>query len=228
MTPKTRIWVTSDQHFGHDKIIKYAKRPYKNPSVMKDVLINNWNNLVGIDDMVICIGDFAWNESSTSLFNLLKRLHGSKVLCKGNHDRLSFSKYLEAGFNFVCDSFVWHWSGKNILFVHDPNKVAKADYQKYDIIAHGHLHNKDFASNNGRFVNLSVEKTNYKPVLINSLVNKFYKHNVRAERKKNERDLELEYRNGVDEDEEYNSSPSDEDIEIIANSGEQLRSRYSK
>lgn len=81
-----RFW-TSDSHFGHANIIKYCERPFKDVAHMNEVLVQNWNNVVGEDDTVFHLGDVAlgtWDDWDKSL----SRLNGHKVLIIGNHDRL--------------------------------------------------------------------------------------------------------------------------------------------
>ena len=49
---KTNIFFTSDTHFGHEAIIKFCSRPFKDAHEMDEVMINNWNNKVGPDDLI--------------------------------------------------------------------------------------------------------------------------------------------------------------------------------
>ena len=57
MNPTT--FFTADTHFGHANIIKYTNRPFDSPNHMDDILIANWNAVVGPDDEVYHLGDFA-------------------------------------------------------------------------------------------------------------------------------------------------------------------------
>ena len=78
---------TSDTHFGHQNIIKYANRPFASVSHMNEALIANWNAVVGMDDEVYHLGDVAlgpWTEWD----KILTRLNGYKILVVGNHDRI--------------------------------------------------------------------------------------------------------------------------------------------
>ena len=78
---------TSDTHFGHANIIKYCDRPFRDVPHMNEVLIENWNRVVGPDDEVFHLGDVAlgpWDQWD----GLLSRLNGFKTLVIGNHDRI--------------------------------------------------------------------------------------------------------------------------------------------
>jgi calcineurin-like phosphoesterase family protein len=48
-----KIWLITDTHFYHDRIIELAHRP-KN---YHELIINNWKWLVNEDDTVIHLGD---------------------------------------------------------------------------------------------------------------------------------------------------------------------------
>ena len=53
------IFYTADQHFGHTNIIKYCKRPWATSEEVDALLIERWNEVVGPDDTVFHLGDFA-------------------------------------------------------------------------------------------------------------------------------------------------------------------------
>lgn len=52
------VFVTADDHFGHENIIKYCNRPFETADQMDNVLIDNWNEVVSPQDWVIHLGDF--------------------------------------------------------------------------------------------------------------------------------------------------------------------------
>ena len=57
---KQGIWFTSDTHFGHKNILKFCKRPWDTVEEMVEGLIQNWNRVVGKDDLIFHLGDFAF------------------------------------------------------------------------------------------------------------------------------------------------------------------------
>ncbi len=79
------VFFTSDTHFGHENIIKYCKRPFENAVEMDDTLIKNWNSVVGPNDTVFHLGDFAWGDPHV-WNNTLNKLNGHIHLILGNHD----------------------------------------------------------------------------------------------------------------------------------------------
>ena len=80
-----KVWFTADTHFGHKNIIRYCQRPFVDVEEMNRVLIENWNSVVGSDDLVFHLGDFSVGGAAewTSLLNIL---NGEIFLILGNHD----------------------------------------------------------------------------------------------------------------------------------------------
>lgn len=83
---KNNIWFTSDTHFGHENIIKYCNRPFKDVKEMNQRLVDNWNAVVPKDGMVFHLGDFAMGLNVKSVMHILNSLNGNIVLCCGNHE----------------------------------------------------------------------------------------------------------------------------------------------
>lgn len=79
-------YLTADHHFGHTNIIEYCNRPYRDAREMDEKLIENWNSIVGRDDTVIHLGDFAFTVKQQVLNNLFSRLRGNIIIIAGNHD----------------------------------------------------------------------------------------------------------------------------------------------
>ena len=59
---KNKIWVTSDTHFYHRRILEYeaSSRPFKDIDEMNEELIRRWNKKVGTNDIVFHLGDFSF------------------------------------------------------------------------------------------------------------------------------------------------------------------------
>ncbi|MCE4226676.1 metallophosphoesterase [Methylobacterium sp. C25] len=82
------IWFTSDHHFGHRNIIDYCKRPFGSVEAMDEAMIARWNAVVGVDDEVWHLGDFAYRCGPNRMAEIFHRLHGRALhLVRGNHDR---------------------------------------------------------------------------------------------------------------------------------------------
>lgn len=122
------IWVTSDLHFNHQKLIDNGVRPEN----YEAKLIKQWNGTVRDGDIVIILGDISWKDG----YKKLEQLKGKKILVRGNHDYKSCETYMN-DFAFACDSFTMDYKGTNILFTHQPVIHVNADLN-----IHGHLHGR--------------------------------------------------------------------------------------
>lgn len=89
-----KLYIVSDTHFGHGKIINFANRHvFSGVSDMNRTMIENWNDHVSNDDYVLFLGDFAWDKPKY-LGKYLDSLNGKIIFIRGNHD-LNFHEYYE-------------------------------------------------------------------------------------------------------------------------------------
>ena len=148
-----KLFITADHHFNHKNIIEYCKRPFKTVEEMDKAMIEKWNNKVGRDDLVIHLGDFALGTKD-NVKETREKLNGAIIiLIKGNHDRVN------EGFIVVRDSI----QIGNILFSHRP--IPKGEVPKGCINVHSHIHEKESLIG----INVSVEKTDYEPIILEDL-----------------------------------------------------------
>lgn len=88
----SRTWFTSDTHFGHNNIIRYSNRPFKDVDHMNAEIVRMWNEVVMPEDTVYHLGDVALGRIDDSLA-CVGRLNGYKILVDdGNHDRPFMSR----------------------------------------------------------------------------------------------------------------------------------------
>ncbi|MBF8984337.1 phosphoesterase [Lutibacter sp. B2] len=156
------IYLTSDTHFNHDKIIDYENRPFDNVEEMNKILIENWNKTISNKDTIYHLGDFAWG-CQEDIQKIGQQLNGYKILIIGNHDS-SYSKtwWHNVGFNDVIDGGII--LDDFYLLSHEPLYVN--ENMPY-INIHGHLHNNKMEGS--QYYNVSVELHDYRPVLFDDL-----------------------------------------------------------
>lgn len=177
------IWFTSDHHFGHANIIKYCDRPFNDTHEMNMALEAAWNRVVGEDDLVYYLGDFAMNVRLVPF--LVQRLNGSKILVPGNHDKCWQKKdasnrwvkhYVDAGFQSVEQSMRLEIAGQSVSLNHLPYRNDADPQQRYfqqrpiddgGWLIHGHVHNRWKVS--GRQINVSVEMWDFEPVSLDCI-----------------------------------------------------------
>lgn len=177
-------FVTSDQHIGHENIIRFCDRPYNSVNHMNVSLMNEWNKMVTPDDTVLILGDIAMGSLEDSL-NLWKQFNGTRILVPGNHDRMSeaysparrerfLPMYEEAGFITIEESVLLEdENGRKVLASHYP---YKGDSQEKDRhvelrpqndglpLLHGHTHSPLVYETDTSQFHVGVDAHEYKPI----------------------------------------------------------------
>lgn len=128
----------SDLHFGHENIIKFDNRPWFNIADMNNALIDNWNSVVGNDDIVYVLGDMFWCKSDEAI-QILDKLNGQKFLIKGNHDRCNDGKFIKK-FVKVTEYLEVDDNGRKVVLCHYPMPCFKNHfYGWYHLYGHVHI-----------------------------------------------------------------------------------------
>lgn len=154
-------WGISDPHFGHDKILKYEERPFKNIEEMDKVMIDNWNGVVGKYDKVFVLGDVSFHHKERTT-EIIKSLKGHKILIKGNHDKQSNQYWLDCGFQEVS-KYPIILINQGIVLSHQPVENDIGILKNY----HGHVHSniENYEKlNPSKFKCVSVELIKYTPI----------------------------------------------------------------
>ena len=80
------VFFTSDTHFGDPRILRIDRRPFPDLPTHDAALVEAWNAVVGADDTVWHLGDFALGPPPERVASLLAALRGRKHLIIGNND----------------------------------------------------------------------------------------------------------------------------------------------
>ena len=161
-------FIISDTHFGHEKTCTVFKRedgsplrPFKDAEEMDEFMVKAWNERVRPNDKVYHLGDVVIGRKH---LNTLRRLNGDKVLIKGNHDIFKLEDYTP----YFRDIRGYHVMNKYILS-HVP--IHKECMARFRGNIHGHLHAN--VMNDPLYVNVSVEHTDYRPILFEDVLKRF-------------------------------------------------------
>ena len=163
----SRVFLISDTHFFHQKVLEFEKeaRPFSSVEEMNETIVDRWNKTVTKRDTVWHLGDVCFGHVSN--LSILKRLNGTKNLILGNHDGYGIRAYL-GYFNKIeaakkYDGYVW---------THIP--IHPDQFYRFDGNVHGHLHSKrvmlgsiermDSRRIDERYINVSCEQINLTPV----------------------------------------------------------------
>lgn len=130
----------SDLHIGHENVIKFDNRPFKDTDEMFEAILSNWNNVVANKDTVYILGDFIWLKENM-WYDIVKQFKGHKVLIKGNHDVKQFSQTTKGLFSDIKDYLEIKDNGKRVIMCHYPILFYRADYNTDMYMLYGHVHN---------------------------------------------------------------------------------------
>jgi len=131
------IWFTSDLHLGHRSAINMCGRPFETVEEMNETLIRNFNSCVKKNDTVYILGDIAHRMPVVEVNQLISRLNGMKILCKGNHDK----KYDVELFEGIYDFLEISVHGVNVSLMHYP-MMSWPKSRHGSLHLHGHIHSK--------------------------------------------------------------------------------------
>ena len=165
-----RLFVMADPHFSHPGICRFLRgdgtklRPWDDPAEMDEYMVGAWNETVRPHDQVYVLGDVVMKEK---FLPILHRLHGTKVLVKGNHDIFEMRKYAP----YFKDIRAYHRLS-NIWMSHIP--IHPESVGRVIANVHGHIHDRVVRLPDGtedlRYICVSAEHTDYRPVLWDEVV----------------------------------------------------------
>ena len=124
-------YFTADEHYGHEAIMMYCDRPYKDVESMNKSLIQNHNAVVGVNDITIHAGDFCWYKRREQAQKIIRQLNGNHVFLRGSHD------------HWMPDSYKAVWSrmidGHYVMVCHYAMRVwARSHYNSWMLYGHSH------------------------------------------------------------------------------------------
>jgi len=173
-----RTWVYSDPHFYHHNICKFTKedgsklRPWDCAEQMTEDMITWYYELVVDKDRVYILGDVAF--SNRNMHNSVGRLKGRKVLVPGNHEPPKMRQYFD-----LFDDVRGYVVKKGFIMSHIP--IHEGSLSRWQLNIHGHLHANtvkktitkmggDFEVSDDRYYCACVEHTNFRPILLDTIL----------------------------------------------------------
>lgn len=158
-----RYFFTADEHYGHDNIIKYCNRPFRNVEEMDDEIIKRFNSMFTENDIVIHAGDFTMKGKSVAE-NYIRRLKcpysGNHVFLRGSHD------YWNKELPYIWEKEI---NGVYVVVCHYAMRVwARSHYGSIQL--YGHSHGKLEPLKNQW--DIGVDNNNFYPVSLEDLLKK--------------------------------------------------------
>lgn len=189
------IYFTSDWHIGHNSILKFCNRPFKDCAHMHQVLINNYNAIVPEDGICYFVGDMGLCRSEV-MEEVISQLNGIKVLILGNHDKGMEAMY-KLGFDVVVYGVTLQICRQRVTITHCPLldvyrenttgmrgsdgtenwhrekdhiRFSTNDCNQYHL--HGHIHSPNGGKSKkilGKQYDVGVDANNYRPINISKI-----------------------------------------------------------
>lgn len=183
------IYLTSDHHFGHARIIELCNRPFSSVEEMNEEMIRRWNEVVIDDDTVYHLGDLSMGQADENI-TMTARLNGRKFLLPGNHDKLFSHRsqefqarwrpfYEDAGWRITMEQ----WDLRGYTLCHFPRISTDPTDERHDdryldlrpdddgtILIHGHTHSHAATSPaRPRQYHVGVDAHDFYPVPITTI-----------------------------------------------------------
>lgn len=147
-----KIYGISDLHFGHKSMA--IKRGFDSEEEHDQHIIESWNSIIKKIDTVFILGDITMEKKQGYVY--LDKLRGYKKVILGNHDMPQHIPELLKYVNSVCGMFKY----KDSILTHCP--IHESEINRFKFNYHGHVHENSLPDE--RYVNLSAEVLNYKPI----------------------------------------------------------------
>lgn len=161
-----KVWLISDNHFNHQKIIEYCNRPFKTVEQMNEEMIKKWNSVVKEGDKIYHLGDFGFG-SKEQIANVVSKLNGRIFLILGNHDNHTPQWYHDAGVKEVYDHPII--IKDFVVLSHAPQPFMSGNNGLSFI--YGHIHdNNCFPTWTKNSCCVCVERHNYIPINLEKII----------------------------------------------------------
>lgn len=142
-----KIFFTSDTHFGQERTLKLSRRPFGSVEEMDTTMIDNWNEMVGPNDIVYHLGDFGELPPG-------RQLNGQIRLVQGNYDEQG---NLPPNLVEVDPWYEVEIGGVQFNLTHKPSECNPDMFNLF-----GHIHKLQMVRRNG--LNVGMDCHNFRPL----------------------------------------------------------------
>lgn len=158
------IWLSSDWHYAHSNIVRYAERPFKDVDEMNEALIVNYNSLVSDKDIVFFLGDIAFGGDNVQM--ILGRMKGNIHYILGNHDK-RYVDIIKRRCTTVNDLLDIEIDSIPITLCHYAMRVwNKSHFDSWNLVGHSHARLEPI----GKQWDVGVDNNGFKPLSFADIV----------------------------------------------------------
>jgi calcineurin-like phosphoesterase family protein len=172
------VFITADEHYGHEKIIEYCSRPFTCAEEQTEIIIERHNKKVPDKKsfLTIHVGDLFWHTLTLDQAEqILSRLNGRHAFIFGNHDELmeKHRSYFSSRYTDEKTKFDWikgenkdsgthrlKFNNQEITLCHYAMRVWNRSH-KGSWMLYGHSHNELPVV--GKSFDIGVDGHNFEP-----------------------------------------------------------------
>ena len=176
----SKIWLTSDLHFLHNKEFLYKPRGFDSVEEMNEAIIERHNALVDDGDDVYICGDLCLGGGGEGALSaakyLIERLNGKLHIILGNHDTSARIEMYKTCKNVVDIKYadMIHYKGYHFYLSHFPtitSNLEKESLKQCTICLYGHTHQQTSFYNEIPYIyHVGVDSHNCFPVLLDVII----------------------------------------------------------
>ena len=171
----SKIFLTSDTHFGHDREFIWKARGFNSVQEMNEAYIERWNSVVSDNDDVYVLGDLMLGDNNAGI-ECINRLKGRIHIVCGNHDTPTRRSL------YIKQPNVWSYEWALMLpykkyhffMTHFPcltGNLEKESLKQMTLNLYGHTHQKtNFYEDRPYMYHVGVDSHNGYPVLLDDII----------------------------------------------------------
>lgn len=175
----SKIFLTSDTHFGHDREFIWKTRGFNSVKEMNETIVQKWNDTVSTEDDVYVLGDIILGDPSN--IEYVKRLNGKLHIVLGNHDTANREKMYRELSNVVEVAEVGirlKYKKHHFVLTHYPmmtGNFEKESLKQMSLNLYGHTHQVGNFYNDMPFMyHVGVDSHDCYPVLLDDIIEEMY------------------------------------------------------
>ena len=171
------IFVTSDTHYHHKRILEFTKRPFSTIEEMREGLISRWNERVSRSDLVYHLGDFSFSKDPLEWDKILSRLNGQKHLIRGNHDHSVVVKKVKGFQKIDYYKEIQVEKQRIVMFHYACSEWSRSNHGSIQLF--GHSHGSFKVPEDRRQMDVGVDVQNCYPISIEEVIKRMQKIEVK-------------------------------------------------
>lgn len=172
----SRIWITSDWHFGHNRDFLYTPRGFIDIETHNKTLIENHNSVVEDDDDIYVLGDLVLGDIETGM-ECVAQMRGRLHIVRGNHDtdrKWEMYKELPNVVELCGWATMIKYKKYHFYLSHFPTmtpNIGKESLKETVINLFGHTHQQTrFYNGIAQMYHVGIDTHNNYPILLDNII----------------------------------------------------------